>query len=157
MIPIKPNNNAIGMVAELRLAAKLIKLGWCVNMPLSDTDGYDLIITKKCRNTLRIQVKTASKEKNQRTEIYKAHSCRRGGQGKKIYTKEDADIMAVYLEEKELWYFLPISKICVACINIRPLYKKSKYVKYSENWKIFDELKSERSMPISRMVNHQSS
>jgi len=101
------HNKIHGAAAEMLVAHELMRLGYGVAIPLSDTEPYDLIATKGGK-MWRIQVKATGAVVHGNYKI----SFRHGHRTKFSYTKKDADFFAcvVYYPTGTGVYVIPIDK-----------------------------------------------
>jgi uncharacterized protein YneR len=123
-----------GRVAELEFAKECIKRDMVVSRPIVGAEKYDYILDNR-KKLLRIQVKSTKNfsEKNSRFKVNVAY----GNSIKKIYTKKDIDFFAVYIEEYDIWYFIPVEEVGVKTLNLYP-HRKSEgtFETYKNNWSL---------------------
>lgn len=101
--------------------------GFIVSKPRCDTAQYDRIVDTK--NQLhRVQIK-GRRGKGRRSIVIRV-----GKTGDKKYTKEDTDIIALYIEDNNSWYLIPVEK-CSDAFRLNVV--KDKLDIFKNNWSIF--------------------
>mgnify|MGYP003127379464 FL=1 len=92
------HSSDIGKMGELAVRKELIKQGYKVYIPESDTEQVDLIVELENKTYKRVQVKTISKpNKATAVEIRLL----------KYVNTNRVDIIAIYLVEKDIIAFVP--------------------------------------------------
>ena len=125
-----------GELAELAFLYRAASLGLVVSKPYGDTAPYDFIVG--CRRRLtRIQVKSV------------AHNWRNGyrttagtGCAKRPYTKDDMDILALYIIPMDTWYLIPVEAFTpVKTIRCCPHLPNSngRFERFREAWHLLGE------------------
>jgi prevent-host-death family protein len=105
------DSNHKGNVAEMAIAAETIKLGIDVLKPLNEHTRYDLIFDLRPR-LVRVQCKWAPVKGD--VVVVRLTSSRYTSGGEQIrttYTADEIDAVAVYCEELDRCYLLPISLV----------------------------------------------
>lgn len=132
-------SKAQGELTELMFYTLAYRKGWIVSKPFGDNARYDFIVDATGRLS-RVQVKSTSvKDHTGRHDRYTAviaHGCK----GKLRYTKNDVDLIAVYVIPENAWYIIPIAELGGSIkINIRPFSpnSKGKYERFKEAWDLF--------------------
>jgi hypothetical protein len=123
-----------GELAELAFMCKAASLGLGVSKPYGETERFDFIITSG-RRLWRVQVKSTSRLHHRLYAIH-AHGSRR--RDVDLYTKDEIDLIVVYLIPEDAWYVIPIGAIK----GRRWLYfypngnlrGRAKWEKYREAW-----------------------
>jgi hypothetical protein len=123
-----------GEMAELAFMCKAAGLGLGVSKPYGETERFDFIITSG-RRVWRVQVKSTSRLCHRHYAIH-AHGSRR--RDVDLYTKDEIDLIVVYLIPEDAWYVIPIGAIK----GRRSLYfypngnqrGRAKWEKYREAW-----------------------
>ena len=137
-----------GAIAELKLCCIAVEKGFEVFTPLSHSTKTDLIIMRPQGTPIRVQVKKATYQKkisSKRTDFWtfmigtgKPTSARNPndyGTRYKKYVEGDFDVLAAYIQERNVFAFYHLKDICGAS-GMR--WNESKR---SNNWDIFDEYK----------------
>ena len=92
------HSSDIGKMGELAVRKELIKQGYRVYMPESDTEQVDLIVELENKTYKRVQVKTIRKaNRSTAVEIRLL----------KYVNTNRVDIIAIYLVEKDIIAFVP--------------------------------------------------
>lgn len=101
--------------------------GFIVSAPRTDDSQYDRIIDSK-KKLYRVQIKArrGSGEKSMVIRITKSNS--------KNYTKKDTDFIALYIEDNDSWYIIPIAN-CKHIFRLNIV--KDKLDVYKDNWAAF--------------------
>jgi hypothetical protein len=116
-----------GKLAEHAFAVALLERGITPNWPSVETEPYDLIASVSTALT-RIQVKGTEQVRPQ-LRLSTSTS------GKLVrYTKQDVDIVAIWIRPLDMWYLVPIEEIKGQSISIRPELTSCKWKKYQEAW-----------------------
>lgn len=117
------NGSAIESLFDFEAMSK----GLIVSAPRSDTAQYDRVIDNK-KALYRIQIK-ARRGNGKKSIIVRVNKSK--GQ---IYSREDTDVIALYIEDNDSWYFLPVEE-CKHVFRLNVI--KDKKDKYKNNWAIF--------------------
>lgn len=136
------NNDQIGRIGEIQFNLECAKRSLICSWPSIDMNGYDCIIDNG--NLIKVQIKsTASTRRasDRHIEQYKL-LVQKGKKGRDYYDKTDFDILAIFIHPTNDWYFIPHREIDNRCISINPNSKKSKYIKYKNNWTILIQEKN---------------
>ena len=102
-----PSDQIKGDHAELRIASKAKSLGWTVLFPHSESKKYDMVLERD-GEFVRTQVKSSIR-KGQSIEF--RCSTLKGGVGglqRTFYTDDEIDGFAVYNDEVEQCFWVPI-------------------------------------------------
>ena len=96
-----------GSVAEAEVVAAAAKLGIGVAKPLTNAERYDLIFDLRTR-LIRVQCKSASSDGD--VVDVRCRRCRRTAHGQlhRGYSPDEVDAFAVYCQEIDRCFFLPI-------------------------------------------------
>lgn len=123
-----PNRKAAGEWVESVFLAKALALGLGVSKPFGDTQPYDFLVTRRNLPPARIQVKSAFAK-------------RAGGcylvsmlQHRKPYKPADLDFFVVYIPPEDAWYVIPVGRIRVPAMSVRPRRVRGRYEKYRNAW-----------------------
>lgn len=88
------SNNNVGAIAELEVCSDLLKMGFNVFRSVSQNALCDMIITKRGSPMLRVEVKSAYRNKN-------------GAINYPRPKEEDHDILALYLHSERIIIYKP--------------------------------------------------
>ncbi len=91
-----------GSLAEAEFLKRIISFGWAIFIPWND-NKVDFIVDNG-KALLKIQIKSIYNKPRQ-----KRYYCRisRGYKGKKTYSRNDLDFIAVYIKRLQSWYIVP--------------------------------------------------
>jgi hypothetical protein len=103
-----------GAIAELAVAAKLLKEGWSVLFPFGENHRYDLV-GEKDGKFLRVQVKYISPSNGSLTISCKSSN----NWSVDKYTSKEVDFIAAYDSASGNIYFIPSSKLNSSAIVLR--------------------------------------
>ena len=125
----------LGEWVELLFMARAAEHGLCVAKPYGDSDRFDFIVSWEGR-LCRVQVKS-TRTAHRRVYEVGAHGCWGGAD---VYTKDEIDLIVVYVVPEDTWYVIPIEatrgrkRLCLHP-NV-PLRECYKYEKYREAWRL---------------------
>jgi prevent-host-death family protein len=116
----KRDPNQKGNVAELAIAAAATKLGIDVSKPLAEHTRYDLIFDLRPR-LLRVQCKWAPLKNDViPVKLRSSRYTSGGSQVRTVYSAEEIDAIAVYCEDLDSCYLLPIDRVAgMATLQLR--------------------------------------
>ena len=119
-----------GTASEILFRYLCLKKDVVASIPDVDNGcGFD-VITSYNGKLLKVQIKSTSyKEKNG----YRAMASH-GSNGKKSYTKNHCDIIAVHIVDIDTWYLIPIEEIKAKIIKLYPDKLNHRYSKYKSAW-----------------------
>lgn len=105
------NSNHKGNVAELAIAKEAANLGLSVLKPLTEHERYDLVIdVNGC--LLRIQCKWGTREGDVvSARVSSSYHSPTRGYVKTMYSPADVDLVAIYCEELDCCYLLPVTMV----------------------------------------------
>ena len=107
-----------GWVAETRVIARCVEMGYRVSIPFGDGAPYDFIVDTG-EKILRVQVKKVYQSQDHWvTSFIKARSSNYKNQFDRHYTKSDCDYIVCYSCEYDIAYIFPIEIVS----NVRQLY-----------------------------------
>lgn len=127
-----------GDISELEFILRVKKLGLNVLMPYSSITKYDLIVDNG-KKSIKVQVKSTSKEDFQRGKLRKRTyrvATSNGRHSKNKYQEGDFDICAVHIIPENLFYLLPYHAISSKTSLFYPEKKEHKFSQYKENWEL---------------------
>jgi prevent-host-death family protein len=114
------NPNRIGAIAETKIAAEAVDLGFEVLYPVVGGNGrYDLVFDLGDR-LLRVQCKTARRRGD--VIVVAARTSRRAPEGfrRTVYTPDEIDVIAAYCPELSRCFAVPIAEIPPSgCMSLR--------------------------------------
>ena len=141
--------NQAGDIAELALALAATKKGYAVYLPFGHQTKTDMILMKDGSKPVTVQVKKGSlqrKRKPHHASSWKAlvGSCRSSsstsiGPRLKRYKKNDFDVLALYIQELNLFGFYELNAI-TGRSSMRWNEGKSR----RNNWDIFDKYNKQK-------------
>jgi len=101
--------------------------GFVVSAPRTEKAQYDRILdTSKRLYRVQIKARRGNGAKSIVVRVKRSQN--------QVYTIKDADIIALYIEDIDSWYFIPVAK----CKHIFRLnIDKDKLDTYKNNWTIF--------------------
>lgn len=116
-----------GFSIEALFDFEALTKGYIVSQPRTDT-AYDRILDNNGK-LFRVQIKA-----RRLTKTVTVVRVSRGAEKRTLYTKTDIDVVALYIENNNSWYLIPVEVVKEAFrINIIV----DKMDKYKNNWKIF--------------------
>ena len=129
-------------MGELSQAAFLVKaqsLGFGLALPWGDSEKYDFVVwARPGGRLLRVQVKATGRLNGGGYDVQPVYSTR--GEGKKIYTVEDIDVLAAHVVrqgKEDAWYLLPVGAFAgVKSLRLFPDLKSRnpRWEGYREGW-----------------------
>ena len=122
-----------GASYEARFTAEALAKGFDVMEPAGDYLTYDRIVVNGSGETFRVQVKGTTYLQKGKQSYKVLAATGKGGVPKIKLTTSDADVLAVYVEPPDAWYFIPVSKIRSKSVYLSPNDLKS--VGYYETWR----------------------
>lgn len=136
------NNKAKGVIYEYLFFSEMLSRGYELFIPAGDNLSTDCIIQNNKGEILKIQIKGTSKAQNRPSNgpRYKINAAN-GSSTKKPIDCYDVDILAVYIEPKELWYIIP----CRNLMNRKSIWfypdnekSTAQYEEYKSAWDVLD-------------------
>lgn len=130
----KMTNNDMGNIAESNFILKATKKNLNVSTPVVGEHRYDFIIDNG-NELFKVQVKSTFSY-DQIQDRYSVNISY-GNNPKKAYTKTDIDYFAIYINNQNSWYIIPIEDIDSKKVNLYPHRKNNGiYERYKDNWKV---------------------
>ena len=128
MVGKTDQNKIHGAAAEMLVAHELMRLGYGVALPLTDSEPYDLIAIKNGK-LWRLQVKATGVVSYGNYRILFCH----GHKTKKAYTKKDCDfiVSVIYYPTGTGVYVIPVEKIKTAK---GIFWEVGKHARYPDKW-----------------------
>jgi PD-(D/E)XK endonuclease len=130
-------------LGELSQAAFLVKaqaMGFGLALPWGDSEKYDFVVwARPGGRLLRVQVKATGRLNGGGYDVQPVYSTR--GEGKKIYTERDIDVLAAHVvrgETEDVWYLLPVRAFAgVKSLRLFPDLKSRnpRWEGYREKWR----------------------
>jgi hypothetical protein len=117
------NTSRRGDITEIKVAAKLMEMGYSVSIPFGDSDKYDLVLDFD-NQLLRAQVKTGTINSgtvqfNSSRRVYdKEKETKRGANSSEPY-KEDIDLFIIYTEKIDSYHVCSLEDTAKSCTKIR--------------------------------------
>jgi hypothetical protein len=103
--------------AELRVMAAIRQCGWNVLDPFGDNLPYDLV-AEWDDNFVKIQVKASQFDGS--SIVFRCYNSNtsRSGSNRTSYTSDDVDGVAVYSDETETCYWIPVDELNVSKMHL---------------------------------------
>ena len=101
------NSKHQGELAELAFVYKAASLGFGVAKPYGESERFDFIVSSG-RRLWRVQVKSTY---TVRQRGYRIHAYGNKNHGVTLYTKDEIDLLVVYLVPENSWYVIPIGAV----------------------------------------------
>ena len=116
-----------GSAIESLFDYEIMSRDFIVSAPRTEKSQYDRIVdTKKKLYRVQIKARRGNGAKSLMVRVLK------GNYGE--YTKVDADIIALYIEDNKSWYLIPVER-CKKTFRINIV--KDKQDRFKNNWSIF--------------------
>jgi len=133
------NSKQLGAAWEARFTADALKRGLNVLQPIGDYLPYDLMVENKRDDTYRVQVKGTSYRQTGKKDIYRISAVSGNSKiGKRAITKEQVDVLAIFVVPLTTWYHIPIEKITASAVYVRPVEGSSaQYEVWKEAWNTY--------------------
>jgi len=121
-----------GELAEIKFLLRASEQGYPVSKPFGDNQKYDFILDNG-NTLLKIQVKSTRQKLDSALSIKIGVGY--GRSSKKVYTENEVDFFALYLQCIDCFYIIP-TKIIAGRVSIRihPHRKTCTWLRYRENW-----------------------
>jgi len=138
MNPKRRNPKRMGELSEAAFLLKARTLGFLVSKPWGDSAKYDFVLDYEgqSRSRLwRVQLKCTGVVHARGYEVQAIYGVY--GKGKRAYTAEDIDALAVHIQPRDVWYVIPVEAFAPAK-NLR-FYpdircRCARWEKYREAW-----------------------
>ena len=130
----QPTPKRQGELAELCFAHRAARLGLVVSKPYGDCAPYDFVVDG-AGNLRRVQVKSVSVPDRSAYRVSAGH----GGSSKLGYTRNEVDVLAVYVIPADAWYLIPIEELAARrTIRLAPdvPHSRRRFEPYRERWRI---------------------
>jgi hypothetical protein len=135
----RKNPKRLGELSQAAFLVKAQSMGFGLALPWGDSEKYDFVVwARPGGRLLRVQVKATGRLNGGGYDVQPVYSTR--GEGKKIYTVEDIDVLAAHVvrEGKEdVWYLLPVGAFAgVKSLRLFPDLKSRnpRWEGYREGW-----------------------
>ena len=116
----KRTTNDIGSISEAMISARFLQLGYVVYTPYGGKQRYDLLIEDAKKQLWRIQCKTAHMQSNGSVVVFHTASHNVALKNKRMrHYRGQCDFFAVYCEELNKIYLLPVNQIGTARAKLR--------------------------------------
>jgi len=116
-----------GAAIESLFDFEIMSRGFTISAPRSDTAPYDRVVDTR-RKLYRVQIK-ARRAYGKRSMVVKIAKS-----NDRAYTKDEVDVVALYIEDTNAWYLFPMSEVKrMIRVNIMGGVKD----KFKNNWAIF--------------------
>ena len=124
------DTNSIGNISESAIITRLLQLGYVVLTPYGGNQRYDLMIEDTDANIWRIQCKSAWIDEN--GTVLKFDTANHNVTGKKRdwrHYRGQCDYFAVYCEELNKSYLIPVDQVGTTRANLRLMPAKNNQTK----------------------------
>jgi hypothetical protein len=128
------NHKREGELAEVEFLKRALKLGLVVSKPYGDSAPYDFVVGDR-QKLSRVQVKSTARRERGAYHV----SSGSGGMRKWSYTREEIDVLAVYIVPLDTWYLIPIEAFTpVRTMWLRPGSGR-RFESFREGWDLLQE------------------
>lgn len=133
------NSKTKGSISELRVAAKLLELGFTVLQPIGENSRYDLV-AEKDNQFHRIQVKTGRLRNG--CILFSTKSQNHTSAGVVAinqYTKNEIDFFAVYEPNSNRIYMVPVEEVTIGECTLRvdkPLNAQQSNIRWASTFEV---------------------
>ncbi len=126
----KRDTNSIGDISEAGIITRFLQLGYVVLTPYGGSQRYDLVIEDAEGKFWRVQCKTARIEDNGTVVAFDTANHNFVGRNKQWrHYRGQCDYFAVYCEELNKVYLVPVGQVGTASANLRLVPAKNNQVK----------------------------
>lgn len=101
----------IGALAEAKVTADLIDLGWEVLLPISSQCPFDLVCYKESMGLIRVQVKGSARPVDHNANYTFKLATSYARKSDKPFNKDMCDILALYMVEDDKIFYLPTNSL----------------------------------------------
>lgn len=136
----KLDTNAIGDISESAIITRFLQLGYVVLTPYGGNQRYDLVIEDEEGQFWRVQCKTA--RINEDGTMIKFNTSNANVTGKNRQSRHyrgQCDYFAVYYEELDKVYLIPVDEVGISRANLRlapARNNQEKYVRWAKNYEL---------------------
>lgn len=122
----------LGDYAEMRFALAAYEKGFSVLRPFSDNRPYDFVLEKD-GVFYRVQVKSCSVSEDKYGSYHVTVAKKING-NRFVYTKNDCDLVVLYIREIDCFYLFPIENVTFKGAKLYPSRDGHKLNKFKEKW-----------------------
>lgn len=116
----KRDTNSIGDISESAIITRFLQLGYVVLMPYGRDQRYDLVIEDIEGQFWRVQCKTGKIEDNGTVIAFNTASHNVATKNRQMrHYREQCDYFAVYCEELDKVYLIPVDQVGTTSANLR--------------------------------------
>jgi PD-(D/E)XK endonuclease len=134
------DTNSIGDISESAIVTRFLQLGYVVLIPYGGNQRYDLIIEDVDKQFWRIQCKTARIQDNGTVIAFDTANHNIVGKNKNWrHYQEECDYFAVYCEQLNKIYLIPVDQVGTTRANLRLMPTKNnqeKYVRWAKDFEL---------------------
>ena len=113
------SSRQLGSAWEAQFTADALKRGLHVLHPFGDYLPYDLVVQNPKKKNIRVQVKGTQSQMKGKPNTYRiTASCGNSTMGRTRMSKEQTDVLAIYVEPCNLWYHIPVEKVNAMAVNL---------------------------------------
>lgn len=137
-------NTVDGDSSELAFALGAKHRGIHLNKPLGGDCPYDYVTDAGDGKLIRVQVKSTQVKETGKDNYRVNATCRADGKKRK-YSKHEADVIALHVVTKNIFYFIPLDKVKGQTIRVYPDkgLDKGSFESYRDNWNVLRGLDDE--------------
>jgi hypothetical protein len=136
----KRTTNDIGAISEAMISARLLQLGYAVYTPYGGKQRYDLLIEDAKKQLWRVQCKTAQIQNGGTIVVFHTASHNMALKDKRMkHYRGQCDFFAVYCEELNKMYLLPVDQVGTARAKLRLVAAKNnqeKNVRWAKDYEL---------------------
>src|SRR5258708_29013271 len=126
----KRDTNSIGDISEAAIITRFLQLGYVVLTPYGRNQRYDLVIEDVEGQFWRVQCKTAWIQDNGTVVVFDTANDNYDLKNKQWrHYRGQCDYFAVYCEELDKVYLVPVDQVGTASVNLRLVPAKNNQVK----------------------------
>jgi PD-(D/E)XK endonuclease len=134
----KRDTNSIGDISESAIVTRFLQLGYVVLIPYGGSQRYDLVIEDVEGQFWRVQCKTGWIEKDSAILVFKTANHNGQKRAWRPY-REQCDYFAVYNEELNKVYLIPVDQVGITNAKLRLLPAKNnqeKNVRWAKDYEL---------------------
>lgn len=126
----KRTTNDIGTISEAMISARFLQLGYAVYTPYGGKQRYDLLVEDAEKRLWRIQCKTAQIQDDRTVLVFHTASHNVALKDKRMrHYRGQCDFFAVYCEELNKIYLLPVDEVGTTRAKLRLVPAKNRQEK----------------------------
>lgn len=139
--PGSQNTKHLGDVSEMKIATRLMELGYSVLNPIGDNDPYDLVFEDENGELQKVQCKTGRTVADGRALKFSVSSQSRHKSSERYTYHGQIDYFGVYYPENQKAYLVPFDEVSNCSYNARLRIEasknnQSKRVRFAKEFKL---------------------